>query len=540
MISRNIYNISTNKLLVLASLMLVAIYNISFFSHVVEVYPLNTKNIGFVASLAPFLGSIIILLLMPFSSRYTIKPALVLVFLLSSLAAYFMDSYNVIIDDGMIENIVGTDIDESADLLSLKLLGYFLLLGVLPAYLVIKARINYAPLKKELLARIVTTLVAIVVLVVVVLSFSKFYASFFREHKPLRYYANPVFYVYSAGKYIKNTVMAGPHELQAVGRDARIPLTDKDRELIILVIGETVRADRFSLNGYNRKTNPLLEKEDVISFSNVLACGTSTAESVPCMFSVLNKNDYSIAKAVERENLLDVLKHAGVNILWRDNNSSSKGVADRVTYESYKHADKNTICNPECRDEGMLVGLQDYINKNTSGDIFIVLHQMGNHGPAYYKRYPKSFEKFKPVCATNQLEDCSVEEINNAYDNAILYTDDFLKKVIDLLKTNNHGFETAMLYVSDHGESLGENGIYLHGMPYLFAPGAQIHVPAILWVGDSYDEIDMSRVRERQNEQFSHDNLFHTILGLMEIQSTAYDKNLDIVPRTATSTARVP
>lgn len=540
MIARHLYTISTSRLLVLASLLLVATHNIAFFSHVLEVYPLSPKNIGFVASLAPFLGSIIILLLMPFSSRYTIKPTLVLAFLLSSLAAYFMDSYNVIIDDGMIENIVGTDIDEGADLFSLKLLGYFLLLGVLPAYLVIKARINYAPLRKELLARIATTLVAIVVLAVVVLSFSKFYASFFREHKPLRYYANPVFYIYSAGKYIKNIAMAGPREVQAIGSDARIPITDKDRELIILVIGETARADRFSLNGYNRKTNPLLEKEDVISFSNVLACGTSTAESLPCMFSVLNKNDYSIANATERENLLDVLKHAGVNVLWRDNNSSSKGVADRVAYESYKHADKNTICNPECRDEGMLVGLQDYINKNVSGDIFIVLHQMGNHGPAYYKRYPESFEKFKPVCATNQLEDCSVEEINNAYDNAILYTDDFLKKVIDFLKTNNNGFETAMLYVSDHGESLGENGLYLHGMPYLIAPDAQTHVPAILWVGDSYDEIDMSRVRERQDEQFSHDNLFHTILGLMEIQSTAYDKNLDIIPRTTASIARVP
>lgn len=529
MITRYLNNMTSSRLVVLAAIALVAIYNLSFFSHVVEVYPLTSKNTGFVASLAPFLGSLIILLLIPFSSRHTIKPVLVVLFLVSSLAAYFMDSYNVIIDDGMIDNIAGTDVNESADLFSVKLLVYFLLLGVLPAYLIIKSKINHASLGKEFQSRILTTLAAIVVLVLVVMPFSQFYASFFREHKSLRYYANPVFYIYSTGKYLKKTAMAGPVEFKPIGRDAHIQVTDKDRELIILVVGETARADRFSLNGYSRKTNPLLEKEDVISFSNVYACGTSTAESLPCMFSVLNKADYSIARAAERENLLDVLIHAGVNVLWRDNNSSSKGVADHVPYESYKHSDINMICNPECRDEGMLVGLQEYIDKNKSGDILIVLHQMGNHGPAYYKRYPQEFEKFKPVCATNQLEDCSVEEMNNAYDNAILYTDYFLKKVIDLLKDNTADFETAMFYVSDHGESLGENGLYLHGMPYLFAPEAQTHVPSILWVGDSYDEIDKAAVKERQHERFTHDNLFHTMLGLMEVQTAVYDRNMDII-----------
>lgn len=526
-------NISSSKLVVIAALALVAIYNVSFFSHVAGVYPLILKNIGFVTSLAPFLAGIIILLLIPFSSRHIIKPVLMLVFLASSLAAYFMDSYNIIIDDGMIENIAGTDINESADLLSIKLLVYFLLLGVFPAYLILRSKITYGTMRKEIQSRLITVLVTIAVLVVVILSFSKCYASFFHEHKPLRYYANPVFYIYSAGKYIKNTAKAGPVELRAIGRDAHKSANDTDRKLVILVAGETARADRFSLNGYDRKTNPLLEKEEVVSFSNLYACGTSTAESLPCMFSILNKDDYSIAKAAERENLLDVLSHAGVNVLWRDNNSSSKGVAERVPYESFKNTDKNTVCDIECRDEGMLVGLQEYIDKNKSGDIFIVLHQMGNHGPAYYKRYPKGFEKFTPVCATNQLEDCSVEEINNAYDNAILYTDYFLKKVIDLLKTNTANFETAMFYVSDHGESLGGNGIYLHGMPYLIAPEAQTHVPAILWLGDNDDGVDKAKLLAIQHEPFSHDNLFSTMLGLMQIQSTVYDKNMDILRTTA-------
>ena len=202
-----------------------------------------------------------------------------------------------------------------------------------------------------------------------------------------------------------------------------------------------------------KRTNPLLKQEDIINFPNMSSCGTATAISVPCMFSITNKENYDSTKIRNSDNILDILKRAGVNILWRDNNSDSKGVALRVEYQDFQIPENNPICDDECRDIGMLSNLQEYIDSKKSGDIFIVLHQMGNHGPAYYKRYPKEFEKFTPVCKTNQLEECTQEEIDNAYDNAILYTDYFLSKVIELLKQNND-FETAMIYISDHGESL--------------------------------------------------------------------------------------
>ncbi len=188
----------------------------------------------------------------------------------------------------------------------------------------------------------------------------------------------------------------------------------------------------------------------------------------------------------------------------------------------------NPVCDVECRDEGMLVGLQDYIDKTNQGDILIVLHQMGNHGPAYYKRYPMEFEKFTPVCKTNQLEECSVEQIENAYANAVLYTDYFLSRVIDLLKRNSNAFETAMVYMGDHGESLGENGLYLHGLPYFMAPDSQKHVPAVMWFGKSF-KIDREALRAKAEGTFSHDNLFHTVLGLMEVETSVYDKRLDIL-----------
>ncbi|MEJ2756123.1 MAG: phosphoethanolamine--lipid A transferase, partial [Gammaproteobacteria bacterium] len=367
--------------------------------------------------------------------------------------------------------------------------------------------------------------------VALILSLSSFYASFFREHKALRYYANPSYYIYSTVKYVHGLFGSGVTTVEEMGLDANIPPSDVQRELVIFVVGETARADHFSLNGYHKKTNPLLEKENVVSFGNVLSCGTSTAHSVPCMFSIYGHSDYTKNKGESTENVLDILLHAGVNVLWLDNNSSSKGVADRVDYQDYKSPEINPVCDVECRDEGMLVNLQSYVDAHPTGDILIVLHQMGNHGPAYFKRYPKKFEKFTPTCQNNQLEECTKAEINNAYDNAILYTDYFLSKTIKFLKNNDQKFEAVLFYVSDHGESLGENNMYLHGLPYVIAPYEQIHVPMLMWFSDHLigSEIDFKQLVKQKNRKLSHDNVFHTLLGLMEIDSELYDENMDIV-----------
>lgn len=229
--------------------------------------------------------------------------------------------------------------------------------------------------------------------------------------------------------------------------------------------------------------------------------------------------------------MLEFVKYVEVTVLWRDNNSSLKGVADRVAYEDFRQSEINPLCDVECRDEGMLDGLQAYINSIQGGDVFIVLHQMGNHGPAYYKRYPEEFEKFTPVCKTNQLESCSKEEIDNAYDNAILYTDYFLSKVIDFLEANADEFEADILYISDHGESLGESGVYLHGMPYFIAPQAQTHVPMIMWFGNDLGmaEVDVAELKKNIHEEYSHDNIFHTLLGLLEVDISVYDKSMDLL-----------
>jgi len=442
-----------------------------------------------------------------------------------------MDTYNIVIDHTMIQNTVQTNLNESLDLFSMSLVMYLFLLGVLPSFIVYKLNIEYASFQKELWSKIKTIFFSLAIIGILIFIFTKFYTSFFREHKSLRFYTNPTYAIYSLGKYINSTISNQNIVIQPLGLDAKVN-NGTNKKLSIMIVGEAVRADRFSLNGYDRQTNPLLEEESIINLGNFSSCGTSTAVSVPCMFSQYSRSTYSHKKGLSSQNVLDVLNHTdNIDVLWRDNNSDSKGVALRVTYQDFRRPKTNTICEGnECRDVGMLVGLQEYINKSDKDNIFIVLHQMGNHGPAYYKRYPREFEKFTPVCKTNQLEKCSVEEINNAYDNSVLYTDYFLSEVIKLLKQNDSTYETAMVYMSDHGESLGEKGLYLHGLPYFMAPKTQTHIPALMWFGENTQQaINIEQIKRNANNTYSHANLFHTILGLMNVETSVYKESLDIL-----------
>ncbi len=517
-------------LLITVAIFLQAFCNQAFFVNVARVYSPDAGNLGYLVSLALVFTLVNTALLALLCWGRAAKPALVAILLLSAGAAYFMDQYNVIINDSMIDNTLKTDPGEVFDLMSLKLGTYLLMLGVLPSVLVWKLPISRPPLLHGLLRQLVTIAGALGLGVLLILASSTFYTSFLREHKPLRYYANPSYYLYSAVRYGQEMLDSSEHVFRPIGADAHIAGSGKHRELLVLVVGETARADHFSLNGYARETNPLLAKENVISFDNAWSCGTSTSWSVPCMFSMKTRRDFDRASAPREGNLLDVLQTAGVNVLWLDNNSDSKGVADRVTYRNYRSREVNTQCDDECRDVGMLEGVRQYIHGHPSGDIVIVLHQMGNHGPAYYKRYPPEFGKFQPVCRTNQFEQCSRQEIVNAYDNALLYTDYFLSQLIDLLKGYD-SFEAAMIYVSDHGESLGENNIYLHGLPYMVAPEAQTRVPLIMWFGAGFDQsgVDLAALRHSVHQRYSHDNLFHTVLGLLEVQTSVYEPTLDMI-----------
>lgn len=525
------YKVSSFKISIFLTIFFILFLNASFFSELINIYPLNIDNIVFLVFLSLNITLVFFILFNLIRVKYLFKPLVIFIFLLSSLAAYVMHSFGTPVDSITILNIVNTDMAEMRDLISLGSVTFFIAFGVFPSLLLFLVPVDFEIKKKRALSVFKVVIFSLIFIISNVALQSKSYATFFREHKFLRSYVNPVAWIYAIEKYSANRFKGKDVLFKKKGQDS-ILVHEKghyEREIIIFVVGETVRSDHVSLNGYQKTTFPLLAKQDVFSFTNMSSCGTSTAVSVPCMFSDLTRKTFDSNKAKNSENIMDILKNTkGVKTLWRDNNSDSKGVAVRVDYQNYRDPSVNTICDDECRDVGMLVGLEDLINSEKKKDIFIVLHQMGNHGPAYYKRYPKEFEVFKPACKTNELNDCTNDEIINAYDNVLVYTDFFLNQVIELLKKYPQD-ETAMLYISDHGESLGENGIYLHGMPYMLAPKEQTHVPAIVWFGGGYlKELNKEFLLNILGAEVSHDFIFHSLLGLFEAQTILYDRELDL------------
>lgn len=531
--------VSPARLVLVFSLALVLFYNFSTWRALNNLVPLQGLwGMAFFGSFALFLWAAFSLLLTLVSFRPLLKPALTLVALVSAAAAYFMNTYGVVIDTVMVQNVIETNPGEASALMSTGLAGYLLVLGVLPAVLIWLTPVRYSPFLRGLLNKVLVIVGCLVVVAVCVAAFYSTYAPVFREEEKLTHFINPSNYIYALGKYTRQRLGMKQQLLvvQPIGEDALMPRkvnADGKKSLMILVVGETARADHFSLNGYDRDTNPQLSKLDVINFTQVSACGTSTAVSVPCMFSPFPREDYSDKKGKTYQGLLDILQRVGVSVLWLDNNSDCKGACLRVANRDIPKDQPGPFCDGEhCLDEALLQDLQAYIDSQQDHAL-IVLHADGSHGPEYYQRYPKAMERFTPVCHTNQLGSCSREELVNVYDNTILYTDYFLSRVVALLKHNETRFDTTMLYVSDHGESLGENGVYLHAAPYAIAPKAQTHVPMLMWFGNGAlggMGVDRGCLQQQAGSaELSHDNLFHTVLGLYGVQTSLYQPQLDIL-----------
>lgn len=518
------HEINLNYLIIIIALYLVATANFGFFAQVLSIYPFG-NNVGFMVSITGLLFGLMWLLFQLFCYRPIAKPVLIAMVMTAAVCGYFTDAYGTIFDTNMLINSIQTDQGEAMGLMSLSFFIRVFLLGVIPAVIIAKIRIKRVPLRRALWQKALTLTSSIALMAVCLLPFGDQYATFFRQHKMVRSYANPITPIYSVIKLGTDYIdeLRRPDTLTLHATDAKriTPTAGTSAakpKLMVFVVGETVRADHIALNGYKRDTMPLLTSQpDVYSFKNATSCGTSTAYSVPCMFSYSNRESYDNNMADYNENVLDTLNKQGVNVIWRDNNSSSKGVADRVTFEDYKTADVNPNCDEECHDIGMLDGFDTLIKSDAPAkDTLILLHQMGNHGPAYYKRYPKEFEEYKPVCMTNELSKCDDQSVINAYDNAIRYTDYFLNNVINTLKKYEQDYDVIMVYISDHGESLGENNIYLHGMPYAIAPDAQKQVPVIIWSPTS-NNIDKSSLISTINQPVSHDFITPTLLNFFGI-----------------------
>ncbi|MCO6058836.1 phosphoethanolamine--lipid A transferase [Pseudomonas sp. MOB-449] len=528
-------SVRPESLTFLASLLLLSLYNFPLWKHIFSIVPADADGLGMRLAFAVMVLAVFNFVLVLVSFRWVLKPVLIFLFLASSGVAYFMSQYGVMIDANMLRNVAETDVNEVRDLLSFKLLLFVLLLGVLPSWLLWKLPVRHQPLRRELLGKLLLAIGSVAVLGVVALANYQGLASLFRNHHELRLLVVPSNYLNASYGYVREQLVVAKEPLRQIGTDARkAPAWQghQRKSLTVLVIGESARAENFGILGYDRDTTPRLSAQaGVTAFSNVRSCGTETAVSVPCMFSNMGRADYDAAEARSQEGLLDVLKHAGLSVNWRDNQSGCKGTCDRVAQENLSHGKDPVLCSDgECHDEILLKDLQGYIDQ-LKDDSVLVLHQMGSHGPDYAKRYPKRFEKFTPVCNSNALNDCSQESIVNAYDNTLVYTDYVLSSLIDLLRHNQDKVDTAMLYIADHGESLGEYNLYLHGTPYVMAPDQQKHVAMLGWFSDSYRQdfaLDTRCLDKERDKPLSQDNFFHSVLGLLQVQTGEYKAGLDL------------
>lgn len=466
------------------------------------------------------------------SARGLLKPWLVVVLVLSALAMHFSLRFGAVIDRHALASVFETDAREAGEWLSGRLALDLLLFGALPAVAVAWVRVRWQRAGREALARLALLASAAALIGLAVLVQGRELASLLRNHMELRHVANPYALVAASLSYARHA-RDDHRPLQRLGTDAtHAARAPGDRPtLIVVAIGESARAASFALDGYGRPTTPELARLPLVNFSQVSSCGTNTATSLPCMFSILGRAHYDDAVARHSENVLDVLARAGFDVLWLDNNTGSKALAARLREEDYGSAHDAAYCHADGCWDGLLVEHLRTALPTIERDTVIMLHLLGSHGPAYFQRYPPAFARFTPECRDTELQRCTRAQIINTYDNTIAYTDHVLANAIATLQAASR-LDSMLWFVSDHGESTGEHNLYLHGAPYVIAPDEQTHVPMLMWSSAAFRQrrgLDLDCLRARADRALSHDNLSHTLMGLAEVHSAIYRPELDIV-----------
>ena len=532
--------------LIIFALYVGLLLNLAFYRQVFTLLPVNGLHNWLVFLSMPVVACGVMNILTTLASFLRLDRLVISLFiLLSASAQYFIWTFGVVIDRAMITNILDTTPAESFALMSVKMVLTLGLSGVLMVALAWWIKISKAKtLWRSIAVRLLNILVSALLIVLVAALFYKDYASVFRNNKELVKSLSPSNSIVAINSWYAHNQMDNL-PLVKIGEDAvqKPEMHSGPRKnLTILVLGETSRAQNFSLGGYERETNPRLKQDDVIYFANTTSCGTATAVSVPCMFSNMPRAHYDEELAHHQEGVLDILQRAGVRVLWNDNDGGCKGACDRVPHQNVTDLNLTGQCiDGECYDEVLFHNLENYID-NLQQDGIIVLHTIGSHGPTYYNRYPAEFKKFTPTCDTNEIQSCTQQQLTNTYDNTILYIDYMVDKTIKLLQSKQDKFTTSLVYLSDHGESLGENGVYLHGLPWSIAPETQKHVPMLIWLSPDYQQrygVSSQCLQQRaKTDPYSQDNLFSTLLGLLGVNTHEYQAADDILTPCRSETAR--
>ncbi|WP_441367061.1 phosphoethanolamine transferase [Acinetobacter lwoffii] len=539
-------SISLSGFNMLLAIWLGLILNFAFYQKIHEFTPYANLKAGLLlAATALIIIAFYNLVLQWLNWKWNAKILASVLIILGGFSAYFVNSLGVVITPDQIQNMLQTDAREVRDLWSMRLIIWTLGFVIFPLGIVWMLQIQPTSTGHQLVHKSLSSVVSLGLILGLLFCFYVDYAAIFREHRDLKGMLSPQNSIASTLSYYKKKAPKANLPLVAFGEDAHLLQQAQMQEhpkLMVLVVGETARAESFALNGYARNTNPELSKLAVINFSQVSSCGTATAVSVPCMFSGMSRETYDEQLASHREGLLDIAQRAGYQVTWIDNNSGCKGACDRVQKYQIPAQLKQKWCDAggECFDEILVDSLKDYLahlDKNNQKPQLIVLHQMGSHGPAYFKRSKTPYQPFQPTCNSNAIQGCSAEELKNSYDNSIVYTDHVLAQIIETLKQQTQ-YQTGFWYLSDHGESTGEHGLYLHGAPYSMAPTQQTHVPMLMWFSDAWKQQNTQQVsclKGQTGQARSHDHLFPSLLSLLDIKTQVTEAKNDMLAQCSPS-----
>ena len=517
------FTLPVRAVILLLAVLTTCVYNFSFLK---EIYESDVSTWHFIQTILLTTLSFAAIFCFVLWPKIT-KPFICLWVITNTIASYFVWFYNVPLDKIMMINVLETDRDETWELVGLEMIAYFFCWAVLPIILILKTRILYFPWRKALKIRFLFVSIVLAFLAVSMLPYRKELKDYLRENFAVRYVLMPTSYISSLiGAihilYIDDIPVVKVNQNPIVQRYWE---KSGKKNLFVFVMGETARDASFSLTGYTRKTNAPLEPfaKDMFVFSKTHSCATTTRLSVPCIFLHYTRETLKPRAVSYTKSVLDVLHENGYQVTWLENDSACKGLC--------RHIDVKVTCSDRnCYDENLVRSFVQML-PNIKEDSLFVLHQHGSHGPAYANRYPPEMEIWSPVCRDPDLKDCSLEELRNVYDNTIYYTSHVLASLMTELEKMTDRFNPVLIYTSDHGESLGENGRYLHGGPWDEAPAVEKEVPFFVWMPASSRQalgLDVACFQQRLKVRQSHDNIFHSLLGLSGITIDLYDPRLDL------------
>ena len=500
--------ISTTAYILIISIINLLLFHVPFFKFVcvsLDCAQINSFKIFISLVILMLALNALVFYIIFIFSRKAGNILILLFFILNSIAIYFVKTYGVIIDKNMIGNILNTNYEESSNLFSFGLFYYLFFLGILPVIFFLKIKVVKDSFKKKIS---VISLLLIFILSLVYGN-SKNWLWIDKNSTKLGALVMP-------WSYVINTSRFYIHKSKKNKKEIILPnskILNSEKSIIVLVIGESARSQNFSLLGYHKNTNPLLSQTKNIYSFNASSCATYTTAGIKCMLE--HKSSSKLY-----EILPNYLYRNGVEVIWRTTNWGEPPIHIK-NYLNRRDLEKECTSNEDCDYDGILLsGLKKQILASNKNKIFVVLHTSTSHGPTYNKKYPLKFKKFKPVCESVELAKCTNNELINAYDNTIIYTDYILYSLINSLKQLEE-FKSAMLYVSDHGESLGENNIYLHGLPKSIAPKEQLEIPFIIWTSDSSQQV-------KPNNNLSQNHVFHSVLKFLSIKSPIYNDNMSV------------